>query len=327
MGFNIRIGNGISGSGSREESSFGKETVSEIDCSGSVRLNGTTVTGKVDAGGSITATNAHVGKIDAGGSLVANSTLCERGVVVGGSITANKILSEYLEAGGSITVVDSKIFIKVESEGGITANRCDLLGFIKAGGFVSLDECPYVDSVSSNSDITIRQTSVRGNVFAGGDATIENARIAGTLTCSSNHLIIEGCEIDMIDLRCPCGVYIQGGGVFASRNIVVSNGSSISIRGIFTGSNAGGANSSVSIENGNIVIGSDDLDNTFVNGIPLKQLNSKQGFLEKETRQSQIIELRNSTVKNVMFAGGNGDVVLSGTSKVTGRITGGKIRS
>lgn len=41
---------------------------------------------------------------------------------------------------------------------------------------------------------------------------------------------------------------------------------------------------------------------------------------------SQVIELKNSTVKHIIFEGGNGAIILNGNSEVTTSITGGKIK-
>src|ERR1700722_6022714 len=113
MSFNIQTYTNVVISNNRksEKSNFGKETVPKINCSGSVSLNGTTVTGNVNAGGSITAKNAQASTLNAGGS-----------------ITATNVQTATLNAGGSVTIVDSDISNNVNADGSITANRCDQLG-------------------------------------------------------------------------------------------------------------------------------------------------------------------------------------------------------
>ena len=152
--------------------------------------------------------------------------------------------------------------------------------------------------------------------MGGGDATVENSKVGGTLTCASNHLVIEGSEIDTIDLRCSGGF----GGI------------SIRTGGISIGSGNFGS-SSVSIGNGffgSISIGGGtNPNNIFIDGVPLSQLQAKQPSSagKKEAGPRQILELRNSKVKNVIFEGGNGEVVFSGNSSLTGSITGAKVRA
>ena len=64
----------------------------------------------------------------------------------------------------------------------------------------------------------------------------------------------------------------------------------------------------------------------FVNGVPLSWLQQKS--FSEETKDSsrprQTLELRGCMVKNVIFEGGNGEVILSDGSTLTGNITGGK---
>jgi hypothetical protein len=55
-----------------------------------------------------------------------------------------------------------------------------------------------------------------------------------------------------------------------------------------------------------------------------ENLRSQQAASEDQTRQ--ILHLDSCQVENVIFESGNGEIVLTGNSKVTGTITGGKIR-
>ncbi len=319
MNFNgITISSGgiyiSSGSGSSEKTNYGNETVSNINVSSSLRLNGTTVNGKVNAGGSITATNATVEKMNAGGSTTITDTTCRGTVNTGGSITSTHSIAEALSAGGSVTVVSSKILNKVSAGGSVTANRCEQLGRVSAGGSVDISECPDVNSVSASNHVTLQQSKVQGDVSSGSEVTIANSMIGGTLSCCSNRLVIEESTIDTIDLRCSGGMSIRSGGISFGggnfSNVVVSGGS-------------------FSMSGGRIMIGSGtDTSNVFINGVPLSQLQAQKssGSEKKESGPKQVLELRNCTVKNIIFEGGNGEVILSGNSELAGSITGGKVK-
>jgi hypothetical protein len=62
-----------------------------------------------------------------------------------------------------------------------------------------------------------------------------------------------------------------------------------------------------------------------INGVVASNLQARQDSSDKEV--TQILELHNCMVGNVIFESKNGEVVLSGDSQVTGLITGGKIRT
>lgn len=190
------------------------------------------------------------------------------------------------------------------------------MGVVKAGGSADLDECPNIQSISAGNHVTLRQSAVQGNVSSGSDVTVENSKIDGTLTCSSNHLVIEGSQIDTIDLRCA-GASIHSSGISFGNNVV-------SMGNVFV---SGG--SSISMSGGNIMIGSGTRsNNVFINGVPLSKLQSQnQSSSASNDVTKQVLELRNCTVRNIIFEGGKGEVILSGTSSVLGDITGGQVRS
>jgi len=294
----------------KEKSTFGKETVSNIDHSSNVHLSGTTVQGKINAAGNVIAIEALVGEINAGGKATLNTTTCDGRIFVGGSIVTNYSQLVAANAGGSITAISSKILDMLNAGGSITATRCRQLGSVRAGGFADLVECPDVYSVFAGGHITLDHVKVSQNVSTGGNASVKNSKIGGRLSCTSNHLVVENSEIDTIDLRCS--------GVFSIR----TNGVTIMNRGVNV-INAGTFQ--------NIVIDGNS-DQVFINGVPLSQLKSTLSSLPagKENEaglKPQILELRNCTVKNVIFEGGKGEVILFGNSIVLGAISGGKIKA
>ncbi len=59
-----------------------------------------------------------------------------------------------------------------------------------------------------------------------------------------------------------------------------------------------------------------------VNAVPLKEFQ-----VQNNSGTRQILELRNCTVGNVNFEGGDGEIILKGNSKITGHVSGGKIKT
>jgi hypothetical protein len=277
----------------REKRKWENENVSEIRCNGPLTLIDTVVSGKVHVEGRITATNSVASKIDSSDSATLTSTTCLGNVDVGGSLTAIESAAQSLHAGGYIT-----------------ANRCEVPGTVEAGGHVDLDDCSHIQSVSAGNYVSLRKTKVQGNVSAGSYADIRNSEIGGKLTCSSNYLIIQESKIfGTIDLGCISSGL--GGISISNRNMNISFGNNISI----------GEGSSVKF--GGITIAG-----VVTDGVPQSQLLSMQPpSKESQEKAPQILELRNCTVKNIIFRGGNGEVVLIGDSVILGIIIGGKIRS
>jgi hypothetical protein len=318
MSFDIQALSGggssiTSGNTGNAQSHFGRKIVSDIDCSGSVYLDRTIVREAVKAKENITATGAQVRKMNAGGNITATSSECPGQICADGSITITATHAGGLEAGGNIIAVDSPICSQVSAGDSITANRCRQLGAVKAiEGSVDLDECPSVCSVSAKGQITLRQTNVQGDVFTVGNAVIDRAKVGGALTCASNRLVIEDSDIDTVNLRCSCGIII------GPEDISIQGGG-ISMGNVF-------------IDNGSVMIGniSGNSDNIFINGVALSRLQEQQApsieAEKQEAKSTQTLVLRNTKVKNVIFEGRNGEVVLFGDSHVTGHITGGKIK-
>lgn len=261
----------IGGMGGSEKSNYGKETVDEdIDVSGSLRLNGTTVHGTVDAGGSINAVNAQVQKLDAGGS-----------------INITRSLFQSLGAGGSITIVESQGKGKADAGGSITANRCKVLGPVKAGGSANLDDCESVQSVIASS-VSLTNTNVVKDVSA-SEIEINNSKIGGKLTCAGERMVISSSTIDTI--------IVKSRTVMGKNSFMVVNNGSVSM---FSGS-------------GNVII----------NGVPLS--SAVQQAAQAPTTK-QVLELQEGCqVRNIVFEGGKGEVVLKGKSLISGSVTGGKV--
>ena len=166
------------------EISYGQQTVSKINYIGSAILDGTSVTGRVLVTENITATNAIFSStLSAGGSATITSSDCRQEVRVDGDITATDSSTEILLAKN------------------ITGIKCTKLGTIRAEEDIEVEDCLNIWSVSAGNYITLCRSTVQENVTAQKGVSIENSVIGGTLTCSSNFLVIEGSNIDTINLR------------------------------------------------------------------------------------------------------------------------------
>lgn len=276
-------------SGGNEQRDYGHETVANIKSNSSVNLNATTVRNSVQAGGSIHANGANVtGLMNAGGSIHATDTNAHA-INAGGSASLVNCNIVQVNAGGSTTATRCPSLGDISAGGNITANQCQSVGNVHAGGSASLVECPNILSVAGDR-LTLHSSTVQGDVISGTDVSIKNVNIHGTLTCSSNHQIIEGSTIDTIVLRRP--------------NIMPFGARGHSM--VF-----GGGVSMVQIGN-----------ETFINGIPISQLHARSARENAVQEQpKQILELRNCTVRNVIFEGGNGELITL-ESVVTGDVTG-----
>ncbi len=189
-----------------DRADFGRETLIAINRFGSLSLNETTVINKVYLSGTILATRANIEVIQAGGSAIINSTIGLQRVY----------------AGINVTLFASNILGKVYAVASVIAKECAILGGIRAGHSINLEKCPDVGFVFTQGDLTLRETTVQKNVIARGEVVIENSTIRGSLTCESNHLIIEGSTIEKIVLHCskkiPNGFLLGAPPVIELRN-------------------------------------------------------------------------------------------------------------
>jgi hypothetical protein len=312
----------ISSGGGGEKSDFGSESVKSIDVLGGVSLNGTTVNGNVNARGSIKATNATVSNnIKAGGNATLSNTKCTGKVWVGGSINTTDSTVDILVAGGNITVTNSKVTSAVTAGGNVTANGCEQLGKVTAGGSVTFQKCGAINTISAGGSVNLHSSKVLGNVSPGGRAIVVESKIKGVLTCSIEGLVVEKSIIGTIRIRSPHA------GLGNNRGVTLINmsggGSRVSINGM---SVVSGNNGSYAVT-GNQSVGDLGGGSVIINGVPLSDLmkGGQAAPAKAQPRPKQILELRNSTVKNVIFEGGNGEVVLSGESELTGTVTGGSV--
>ena len=153
-----------------KEVHFGEvDIVLDIECWGNLKLKKTNAFGNVFCVGDITLINASCHK-------EVNS---EKGCIIAENATI-----------GSLVAARD-----------ITIDACKL-GAAKSDLDIEADDCLCIDSIYAKNHIVLRDSTVLNNVSSEKGVNIENSTIKGTLTCSSNHLIIEGSTIGTIYLRC-----------------------------------------------------------------------------------------------------------------------------
>lgn len=247
----------VGGISAAEKLMFEKETLSSINQSQDVTLNETTVTGSVNVGGSFSGSNCEIqGSISAGKNVTLWRSSVLRETSAGKDIVVTKCETlESLSAGKDVTLLESNVRIEASAGKDLTAAKCESLGSLSAGKAIYIKSCPKVQSLFAGKNVVLHQSRILGDVSAGCDVNVEDSQIEGKLTCLSNHLILNGSQMSVIELKCVTDVFVK-----------------------------------------------------------------KEGL-------RQVLELSNCTVKDIIFEGNNGEVVLLGNSTVTGTIVGGKIRS
>jgi hypothetical protein len=174
-----------------EEINYGKQVVSKIKQVGNVILNETTVTGEVFITGNITSTNVNFAStISVSGNATLNSSVCQRELSADGNIIATKTCAK----APFFTIRDINVY------------QCSELEGITAEGDVDAEDCPSIKSICAGNYIGLRQSIVKESVTSKKSVNIQNSKIGGTLTCLSNHLIIEGSQIETINLRYLSGL-------------------------------------------------------------------------------------------------------------------------
>ncbi len=146
-----------------------------------------------------------------------------------------------------------------------------------------------LETASSSSDLSLTNVTVTGTASAGDDITLNECLIAQSLKAGKSIIIHQSKVL---------------GNVSAGDNVSIEDSQ---VEGKVTCSS-------------NHLI----LNDSQISAIELKCITS---FFTSKKGVPQVLELHNCTVKDITFEGGNGEVILHGNSTVTGKITGGKIRS
>lgn len=214
-------------------------------------------------------------------------------VIAGDWIFAEHSMAKDMRAGGLITLITSAVFNKIKVGGPFTAIGCPKLGAIDAEKCVTLVNCCYVCSIDRAQIVELKKTHVQGDVTATGKLNVVDSRIFGKLTCTAENLTIEGSIIKTIVLKCP------------------STGESGRRAQTLGAEGAPGTSS----------------ESAALNGVPLSEL-MQLGCASSEgpVACKQILTLINCAVTDVIFEGGDGEVVLLEGSSVKGTITGGVLK-
>lgn len=249
--------------------------------------------------------NETIQKIVSSSDVQIENTTVEKTVLAGNGIIGLKTSAKKLKAGGNIFLVNCTIENKLTAKGSITVNGSTQLGKIKASGSVALNTCSNVQSVTCNH-VSLINSTIHGDVTAKNVSTIENTLIFGKLTCSSKNLHLKKSSIETIVVHCFEGLKFN------------SESCRISIEKkdlIFKGF-------SLAAETHNVLV---DVfaspEQIFINGIPLNLVLSETTDKKKE----QTITLEDSNVKQIIFEGCNGQVVLKGERSSFESITGNQV--
>lgn len=253
-------------------------------------------------------------RVDAGGSIELIGTYVEGGIRAGGSVTAIQARAVTLRAGGRVNLQEALIEASLSAGGSLRALHCGRLGAILIGGSLFCEGCPSILSIAAGGSLTLRQSVVAGAITSGGE------------------LLAQGCD--------GLGVIEAGGRVTLERCLKIG---SLSSRGFVTLRNShllgdlyckqGVHLSHSTVEQritcvANHLVFSDSSIGAIDMRAPLNLLNFLlRGFTKHSPKgPSQVIELRNTKVGEIHFESGQGEVLLTGSSEVTGAVTGGKIR-
>lgn len=201
-------------------------------------------------------------------------------------------------AGGSITATNANAK-KILAGGSVTLVNSTILDNVKAGGSVTASMCHQLGKVNAGGAANMNQCANVKSIFA-GHVTLIQTQVSENVECThaeiTNSQIGGSLTLKYLSNSSPNGVSYSGNHVKSGHSIINVNGM------IVTSSSAG----------------------TFCNGVPLNQVNKSEE--KKDDEPLQVLELKSSTVKDLIFESGKGEVILTGDSKVTGNITGGKIR-
>lgn len=237
-----------------------------------------------------------LGEVSIAGNLFADGAALKSINVRGNATLVDTNCVGEAKVEGSLTATRSSIG-SIETKGSLIANECKSLGNVRVGGIASCSDCVAVTITAQQ--VTLNRTRVETNVSVSGQATIRGSSIEGRLTCASNHQVISKSNIGTISLKLAL--------------------------------NADGRISSPSSES----VGMAGFGPLTVDGMSRKILTEqKSGPGEKKEKdkgiekEKQILELIDCNVQKIIFDGGDGEVILKGSSQVdSGEITGGKIIS
>ena len=308
-------------------------------------LTGTTVHGEVSAWGDVSAIGATMRSLSSRASVVLSPFEGKASRVAESLKSWGNIKME----GGNVGTLYSRMGIvlksvisgSIEAWQNVEAESCQRLGAIHSRNDVILRKCPAVESVDANNGVHLTASHVLGDVVTRKTARLVDSVIDKNLRCHSQDLSIVASHVDTL--------VVQSEGVVGGISIIASgdraaDGGDGWFSSFFSGSGGGGSASitfgneirgdSVSICNENISVTGSHIqlprdcnpDTTFVNGRSLRSIQGRDAAEPERTAPLQVVTLRDSIVRRVVFEGGNGEVILEGDSRVKEPIEGGKIQ-
>jgi hypothetical protein len=306
-----------------EVSRYGEQTIDTIASPHNVVLNKTTVTGDVSSEKNIHMVQSSAASVNAENNISLENTTCRDEVYAAGDIYADTITAPSLLAARKIDIQKSSISQSLKAEESIDAEGCDTLGAIEAKGFVKISNCPHVDSIETSGPITLIKSEVKKDVSTKGSVTIQDATIGGTLTCASNHLVIERSTIDTIKLLCPPRPMVPQD--FSSARI-----QSLSMQSEMTEDQEHQLvirlHPVITMTDGSTVVPNmSSHDSAFDLTIPSAEKKTATATAEKK-EDKQTLELKNCKVKNIIFETEGGEVILTEGSTEPTSITKGSVR-
>lgn len=243
-----------------------------------------------------------------------NGTTVQGNIKVDGYLTGTNAKIKNLEVGGFVTLTNSNISDWVTIGGYFIASKCNILGAVTVGSHAEINDCTLT------------------SLTAGSKVEINHSTITDTLTCTSNNLILTASEINTIILKgANCANAVFGGGKYmiqASHIDAIGDNATV-IHNYPSGRSFGASKYNIQCSNIGVIGNNTQVVNTshgtFINGLPSEEYKRQNAYQAPQVSK-QMIELRDCQVQNIIFDG-KGEVVLVGTSKLTGSITNGKIKN
>jgi hypothetical protein len=195
----------------------------------------------------------------------------------GSLIAVNSVAREF-DAGGHLTVTHC-LAQKLWAGGRVKVIKCKKIGRIDGFSDVKIKDCASVGVIECAGVIDIIKSNVIRYVLTGSNAKVSDSRIQGILTCTGRELVIKNSTVASIVFNLP-----EEDSDIRWKNLV---------RDPYSGA----------------------VDVYTV--VPLKERINPGTRQGKEEHSRQIVKLYNSTVGNITFEGGNGEVVLQGESSIS----------
>lgn len=312
---------------------LGSVTVPCVEAGWKATLNGTTVTGAVDAGNDVRATAVVAKSINASWSATLRQCVIEGAIHAGNDLTMNDSLASRASASWKVTVTGGT-FVSItagndlratnttartvhaawkatlsgstitESSGAgndFYASDCPRLGKVAVNWSATLTDCPDVMSVSAGEKLQLTRCNIAGDASAKQGARVSDCKIGGELSYASERADFSDIEVQCIRVeRCAAPAVMTGA------SIVVSGGYSVASVGGITvvGDSLGGSR-------------------IYVGGQEVSPRASSSASAEEKPQQ--LVLRGRCRVQRIIFEGGRGTVRASADTVITEGVTGGTL--